>query len=156
MVGLIFTKDFQREDIYLLGIRKKIRLSAFVNLNLLGSAWCIDWICTNVRKLNLILFLLFQSDFLLLTSGNGNPLQHFCLGNRMDRGAWQARVHGVAKSWKWLSTAQYYSLANSLGTQEITSFYMPISLYSQHNGAFFERKEPYLWLLTEFIMESSK
>ena len=31
--------------------------------------------------------------------GNGNPLQSSCLGNFMDRGAWWARVHGVAKSW---------------------------------------------------------
>ena len=30
--------------------------------------------------------------------GNGNPLQYFCLGNSMDRGAWQAAVHRVAKS----------------------------------------------------------
>ena len=30
--------------------------------------------------------------------GNSNPLQYSCLGNPMDRGAWQARVHGVAKS----------------------------------------------------------
>ena len=30
--------------------------------------------------------------------GNGNPLQYFCLGNPMDRGAWWAAVHGVAKS----------------------------------------------------------
>ena len=30
--------------------------------------------------------------------GNGNPLQYSCLGNRMNRGAWQATVHGVAKS----------------------------------------------------------
>ena len=28
--------------------------------------------------------------------GNGNPLQCFCLGNPMDRGAWQAIVHGIA------------------------------------------------------------
>ena len=28
---------------------------------------------------------------------NGNPLQYFCLENPMDRGAWQAIVHGVAK-----------------------------------------------------------
>ena len=27
----------------------------------------------------------------------GNLLQHFCLGNPMDRGAWQATVHGVAR-----------------------------------------------------------
>ena len=28
---------------------------------------------------------------------NGNPLQHFCLGNPMDRAAWWATVHGVAR-----------------------------------------------------------
>ena len=31
--------------------------------------------------------------------GNGNPLQYSCLENPMDRGAWWAAVHGVAKSW---------------------------------------------------------
>ena len=35
--------------------------------------------------------------------GNGNPLQYVCLDNAMDRGAWQATVHGVAKSWTRLS-----------------------------------------------------
>ena len=30
--------------------------------------------------------------------GNGNPLQCFCLGNPMNRGAWQATVHGVTES----------------------------------------------------------
>ena len=30
--------------------------------------------------------------------GNGNPLQYSCLENSMDEGAWQATVHGVAKS----------------------------------------------------------
>ena len=28
---------------------------------------------------------------------NGNPLQYSCLGHPMDRGAWQATVHGVTK-----------------------------------------------------------
>ena len=31
--------------------------------------------------------------------GNGSPLQYSCLGNLMDRGAWWATGHGVAKSW---------------------------------------------------------
>ena len=35
--------------------------------------------------------------------GNGNPLQYSCLENPMDREAWQATVHGVAKSWTRLS-----------------------------------------------------
>ena len=30
---------------------------------------------------------------------NGNPLQYSCLENSMDRGSWQATVHGVTKSW---------------------------------------------------------
>ena len=30
--------------------------------------------------------------------GNGNTLQYSCLENPMDRGDWQATVHGVAKS----------------------------------------------------------
>ena len=38
-----------------------------------------------------------------LGGGHGNPLQYSCLENPMDRGAWQAVVHGVAKSWRQLS-----------------------------------------------------
>ena len=34
--------------------------------------------------------------------GHGNPLQYSCLENPMDRGAWWATIHGVAKSQKWL------------------------------------------------------
>ena len=35
--------------------------------------------------------------------GNGNPLQYSCLGNPMDRGAWQSTVHGVSESQTQLS-----------------------------------------------------
>ena len=35
--------------------------------------------------------------------GHGNPLQDSCLENPLDRGAWQATVHGVAKSWTQLN-----------------------------------------------------
>ena len=38
--------------------------------------------------------------------GNGNPLQHSCLGNPTDIGAWQAVVHGVAKVRHDLATKQ--------------------------------------------------
>ena len=31
--------------------------------------------------------------------GSGNPLQYSCLEKPTDTGAWQATVHGVAKSW---------------------------------------------------------
>ena len=31
--------------------------------------------------------------------GNGNAIPYSCLGNSMDSGDWQAKVHGVLKSW---------------------------------------------------------
>ena len=34
-----------------------------------------------------------------LGGGHGNPLQYSCLKNSMDRGAWQAMGHRVAKGW---------------------------------------------------------
>ena len=40
-------------------------------------------------------------------AGHGNPLQYSCMGNYLDRGAWRAKVHRVAKIWtqlKQLST----------------------------------------------------
>ena len=46
-----------------------------------------------------------------LRGGNGNPLQYSYLENPMDRGAWQAAVLGVGKSWtrlKQLSTAHMW------------------------------------------------
>ena len=36
--------------------------------------------------------------------GNDNPLQYSCLGNPMDRGAWQATVPGVTKNQTRLNT----------------------------------------------------
>ena len=34
--------------------------------------------------------------------GSSNPLQFSCLENPMDREAWRATVHWVAKNWTWL------------------------------------------------------
>ena len=34
----------------------------------------------------------------MIGEGNGNPLQYSGLENSMDRGAWQATAHGIAKS----------------------------------------------------------
>ena len=42
--------------------------------------------------------------------GNGNPLQHSCLENSMDRGAWRATVDGVPKSWTQLSDFHIHPL----------------------------------------------
>ena len=41
---------------------------------------------------------------------NGNPLQYSCLENPMDRGTWQAAVHGVAKSRTWLRNCTFFYL----------------------------------------------
>ena len=41
--------------------------------------------------------------------GNGTPLQHSCLENPMDGGAWQATVHRVIKSWTRLSNFTFTS-----------------------------------------------
>ena len=49
--------------------------------------------------------------------GNGNPLQYSCLENPMDRGAWEATVHAVAKSLTRLS--DFTSLHFSIFTWEM-------------------------------------
>ena len=41
--------------------------------------------------------------------GNGNPLQHSCLEKTMDRGAGQAAVDGIAKSWRRLRDFHFVS-----------------------------------------------
>ena len=39
--------------------------------------------------------------------GNGSSLQYFCLKSFMDRGAWWATFHGIAKSRTWLSSQSH-------------------------------------------------
>ena len=52
--------------------------------------------------------------------GSGTPLQCSCLENPMDGGAWWAAVHGVAKSWAWLSdftfTFHFHALEKEMAT----------------------------------------
>ena len=58
--------------------------------------------------------------------GNGNPLQYSCLENSINRGAWQATVHGVTMNWTWLNDYLFTSfpfsehalLSTLLGNQE--------------------------------------
>ena len=47
--------------------------------------------------------------------GNGNPLQHSCLENSMDRGVWWATVPGVTKSQTRLSN---FTLIYKIGNQQ--------------------------------------
>ena len=50
----------------------------------------------------------------------GTPLQYSCLENPMDRGAWWAAVHGVARSWTGLSdftfTFHFHALEKEMAT----------------------------------------
>ena len=47
--------------------------------------------------------------------GNGNLLQYSYLGNSLDKGAWRATVHGVAKSHIWLSGCTHMHTSESFG-----------------------------------------
>ena len=49
--------------------------------------------------------------------GNGNPLQYSCLKTSMDRGAWWATVHGVAKNRTQLSDSHTHT--HTLGRHEL-------------------------------------
>ena len=41
---------------------------------------------------------------------HNNPLQYSCLENPMDRGAWQAAVHGITQSWTRLKQFSTHTL----------------------------------------------
>ena len=52
--------------------------------------------------------------------GDGTPRQYSCLENPTDGGAWCAAVHGVTKSWTWLSnftfTFHFHALEKEMAT----------------------------------------
>ena len=60
------------------------------------------------------------TNSILYGEGNGNPFQYSCLENPMDGGAWQAAVHGFAKSWTRLSdftfTFHFHALEKEMAT----------------------------------------
>ena len=59
--------------------------------------------------------------------GNGNPLQYPCWQNPMDRGAWWATVHEIAKSQTRLGTVVRYLSANiSLKVRPKTAYYVTV------------------------------
>ena len=55
----------------------------------------------------------------ILREGNGNPLQYSCLENPMDRGVWQATVHGVPR------------VRHNLATKPPPSIYFIFQTYSK-------------------------
>ena len=96
--------------------------------------------------------------------GNDNPLQYSCLGNTMDRGTWQATIHGIARVGHNLMTkpspcsnkpcgqGQLHNLQNPVQNKNVGSFvlktgksvskhitisnfsFLPQSLSSSHGG----------------------
>ena len=66
------------------------------------------------------LALIYRQAYAAHGEGNGTPLQHSCLENPMDGGAWWAAVHGVAKSWTRLSnftfTFHFHALEKEMAT----------------------------------------
>ena len=76
-----------------------------------------DGDCSHEMKRRLLLGRKVMTN---LGEGNGNPLQYSCLENPMDRGAWWAAVHGVAKSQTRLSdftfTLHFHALEKEMAT----------------------------------------
>ena len=99
---------------YIIKVKKKKEMSIFHI-----SIWN--------RKCLFILFPLFNQNVCFLLScmstfgeGNGIPLQYSCLENSMDRGAWEAAVHGVAEGRTRLSdftfTSHFCALEKEMAT----------------------------------------
>ena len=66
-------------------------------------AWRISWTEEPDRLQSMELDKELDMTEQLTREGNGTPLQYSCPENPMDRGAWWAAVHGVAKSRTQLS-----------------------------------------------------
>ena len=64
----------------------------------------------------------FHFSLSCIGEGNGTPLQHSCLENPMDGGAWWAAVHGVAKSRTQLSdfAFHFHALEKEMATHSST------------------------------------
>ena len=116
--------DYQEEHSKQGGILSHFR-------ELLSIPGALLWIQEIFMLLNFYLFFscssaFYYSRFSAKTpgEGNGNPPQYSCLGNPMDRGAWWARVHGVAESWTQLSTCQQQLSQEPRGWRE-NDFHSP-------------------------------
>ena len=72
-------------------------------------------------KVHIVIFVTLST---LIGEGNGNPLQYSCPENPMDGGAWQAAVHGVAKSRTRLNnfifTFHFHALEKEMATHSST------------------------------------
>ena len=74
------------------------------SINKPKKLWKGNRILTNLLKYIWFIFNVPKmTKYTLIGEGNGHRLQFSCLENPIDRGAWQATVHGVPKSLTWLS-----------------------------------------------------
>ena len=83
---------------------------------LIGFTW--------LKLMNCCFFKNYSFIYLAAPGPSSNPLQYSCLENPMDRGAWWTAVHGVAKSWTWLSdftfTFHFQALEKEMATHSST------------------------------------
>ena len=79
---------------------------------------------SSVSVLSFCLFILFVR---FSGEGNGTPLQHSCLENPMDGGAWWAAVYGVAQSWIRLKRLSSSSSNGVLKARILKWFAIPSS-----------------------------
>ena len=81
-------------------------------------AWKSPWTELDVTEHKHIV--IYKALVILQGEGNGTPLQYSCLETPMDRGAWWAAVHGVAKSQIQLSnltvTFHFHALEKEMAT----------------------------------------
>ena len=79
-----------------------------------------DFLQENLMKNKPLIILLVLCQYLWFGEGNGTPLQHSCLENPTDGGAWWAAVHGVAKGGTRLSdftfTVHFHALEKEMAT----------------------------------------
>ena len=101
----------------------------------IGRSWRLCWksvdsICKGFSGFSVLLHwciclslhhtILFDYSSFVIRESDGTPLQYSCLENTMDRGAWRAAVHGVAKSRTRLSdftfTFHFHALEKEMAT----------------------------------------
>ena len=70
----------------------------------------------------------------ILGGGHGNPLQYSCPENLMDRGDWQATVHGVVKNWTQLKQLSMHTQANYRWFFFLA--WLCISIFNSHHYTF--------------------
>ena len=75
--------------------------------------------------------------------GNGNPLQYSCLATPRDRGAWQATVHGVTKSWTRLSDTHTHTHTH---TQHCTFCPLTADNWLSWNAVTWEQGNVVFWI----------